>query len=84
MISFSRDKFVRVVKIPRINMHMSDREEPLVKYEPVLRRKDSNLASLMNLVMLLAGVYVALFVGSFAKYVVLLIIASIYFFARIE
>ena len=77
-------KIFWVVKIPRMNMHIAEREEPMVHYEPALKRRSNHLTGLTNLVLLLAGVYAALFVESFAKYIVLLIIAALYFFARIE
>lgn len=64
----------------RMSRGTGEMEEHLLEFDHRLRKKRTNLASFMNLMLLLIGVYVALFIESIARWLLLLAIIAVYFF----
>jgi len=64
----------------RLSGGVGEMEESSVHYTPKKKRK----LEYINVILFLSAVYVALFVDSLAKYVLLMVLFAIYFFARLD
>jgi len=68
-----------VVKITKMSGGVGDWEESLLESEHDPSRKKTSLENIINVVLLLMGLFVILFMESFFKWVLLLAIIIVYF-----
>lgn len=81
---FRMFKVVWVVKIARMTMGVGEMEDPLVQFNNKAPKKSSNLAGFLNLVLMLMGLYVVLFLESIARWLLLFVIIAVYFFQNVD
>lgn len=73
-----------MVKIARMTMGVGEMEDPLVHFNNKISKKRSNLTSFLNLVLILMGLYVLLFLESIARWLLLFVIIAFYFFQNVD